>query len=204
MTVLLHFLSLYLTIIVNISCCSLKHTVVVTVTQVSQTGQAVDIVQVERTKRKQCPYEFLLCPIIRLGNPHRPSTEVNLMVSGSWGPVDHEKMMAVTGETCLHSNTDKSTLLEYFQFLATDHGQCLHQCCFCCHGLLKSLAAIPAACIRFGNRKLHYAGLRFISWQEHLFPACFGTVSITSFLFHFVLTENSLKIISTQLLEEKW
>ena len=47
------------------------------------------------------------------------------MVSGSWGPVDHEKMMAVTGETCLYSKTDKSTLLEYFQFLATDHGQCL-------------------------------------------------------------------------------
>ena len=97
MTVLLHFLSLYLTIIVNISCCNLKHTVVVMVTQVSQIGQAVDIVQVERPKRKQCPYEFLLCPIIRLGIPHRPSTEMNLMVSGSWGPMDHEKMMAVTG-----------------------------------------------------------------------------------------------------------
>jgi len=33
------------------------------------------------------------------------------------------------------------------------------------------------------------------------FPHCFGTFSISSFLFHFVLSENNLKIISAQLPE---
>ena len=45
--------------------------------------------------------------------------------------------------------------------------------------------------------RLHYAGLRFASWQEHLFPRCFGVFCISSFLSHFVLSENNLKIIST-------
>ena len=63
--------------------------------------------------------------------------------------------------------------------------------------------AIRAACKRPGNKKLHYAGLRFLSRQEHLFPHCFGTFSVSSFPFHFVFNENNLKIISTRL-PEKW
>ena len=39
-----------------------------------------------------------------------------------------------------------------------------------------------------GNKRLHYGGLRFVSRQEHLFPHCFGTFSISSFPFHFVLS----------------
>ena len=58
------------------------------------------------------------------------------------------------------------------------------------------------AVCRFENRRLHYTGLRFVSPQEHLFPRCFGTFSISSFPFHF-LNENNLKIVSTWL-PEKW
>ena len=53
------------------------------------------------------------------------------------------------------------------------------------------------------KQKFHYAGLRFVSLQEHLFPHCVGTFSISSFPFHFLLSENNLKIISTWL-PEKW
>ena len=53
------------------------------------------------------------------------------------------------------------------------------------------------------KQKLHYAGLRFVSLQEHLFPHCLGTFSISSFPLHFLLSENNLKIISTWL-PEKW
>ena len=49
----------------------------------------------------------------------------------------------------------------------------------------------------------HYAGLRIVPWQEHLFLHCFGTFSISSVLFYFVLRENNLKIILT-VLPEKW
>ena len=51
---------------------------------------------------------------------------------------------------------------------------------------------------------IFHAGLIFASWQEHLFPHCFGTFSISSFLFHFVLSENNLKITSTWLPEKWW
>ena len=39
--------------------------------------------------------------------------------------------------------------------------------------------------------------------KEHLFPHCFGTVSISSFLFHFVLSESNQKTIPTWP-PEKW
>ena len=64
-------------------------------------------------------------------------------------------------------------------------------------------ATIMAVFAQFGNERLYYARLRFVSWQEHLFPHCFGTFIIRSFSFNFVLSENNLKIISTQL-PEKW
>ena len=49
----------------------------------------------------------------------------------------------------------------------------------------------------------NYARLRFVSRQEYLSPCCFGTFSISSFLFHFVLSENIPHKMST-LLPEKW
>ena len=58
-------------------------------------------------------------------------------------------------------------------------------------------AAILVIGRRSGNRRL-----RFLSWQEHLFPHCFGTFFISSFPFHFVLSENNLTIILTWLLEK--
>ena len=67
----------------------------------------------------------------------------------------------------------------------------------------KAHMTILVICKRFGNRRLHYAGLRFIPWQEHLFSNCLGVFSIISFLFYFVLSENNLKIISTRL-PQKW
>ena len=45
--------------------------------------------------------------------------------------------------------------------------------------------------------------LRSASWQEHLFRRCFGTFSISSFLFHVIFSENNLSIISPWL-SEKW
>ena len=54
------------------------------------------------------------------------------------------------------------------------------------------------------NRRLHYAGLRFVTQQEYLFPHYFGTFPISSFPFHFVLSENNLKVILTQLPEKWW
>ena len=89
-------------------------------------------------------------------------------------------------QTCLHSNTHKSMLLFFKSHFQRRPG---------------TVAAILAVCRRSGNRRLHYAGLRFVYRQEHLFPQCFGTFSITSFPFHFVLSENNLKIISAQLPE---
>ena len=87
--------------------------------------------------------------------------------------------------THTHTHTHTQALflekLEYFRFLATDQTE----------------AAILAVC-RSGNRRLRHARLRFVSQQEHLYPHCFGTFSISSFQFHFVLSENHLKIISTQ------
>ena len=44
---------------------------------------------------------------------------------------------------------------------------------------------------------------QIVSQQEHLFPHYFGTFPISSFPFHFVLSENNLKVILTQL-PEKW
>ena len=44
-----------------------------------------------------------------------------------------------------------------------------------------------------GNKRLHYGELRFVFQQEHLFPHCFGTFSISSFPFHFVLSEKKKK-----------
>ena len=51
-------------------------------------------------------------------------------------------------------------------------------------------AATLAVSRKFGIRRVHYARHRFVSWQEHLFPHCFCTFSISSFPFHFVLSEN--------------
>ena len=70
-------------------------------------------------------------------------------------------------------------------------------------GYSKVQAAIPV-CRWFGNRRLHYARLWFVSRQEHLFPHCFGTFSISSFLSDFVLSENNLKTILTRLPEKWW
>ena len=55
-----------------------------------------------------------------------------------------------------------------------------------------AVAAILAVCRRPGNRRIHYARLRFVYWQERLFPQCFGAFSISSFPFHFVPCENNL------------
>ena len=57
-------------------------------------------------------------------------------------------------------------------------------------------AAILAVCRRFGNRRLLYASLRFVSWQELLSPYSFGTFSISFFSLQFVISENNPKIIS--------
>ena len=70
-------------------------------------------------------------------------------------------------------------------------------------------AAILAVCRRFGNRRFHYARLRFVSPQEHLFPHCFGTFAISSFAFHFVLRENnfntaSRKMTNAHILQQKY
>ena len=65
-------------------------------------------------------------------------------------------------------------------------------------GYWKVWVAILVVCRCCANRRLNYAGLRFVSQQEHLFPHCFGTFPISSFPFHFVLSENNQKIISTQ------
>ena len=54
--------------------------------------------------------------------------------------------------------------------------------------------AILAVC-----RRLHYARVRFVSRQQHLFSHCFGTFSICFFPFHFVFIEKNLKIIPTRL-----
>ena len=71
-------------------------------------------------------------------------------------------------------------------------------------GYWKVWAAVLVLCRWFRNRRLHYAGLRFVSQQEHLFLHNFGTFSISSFLFHFLLSENNLTTISTQLPESWW
>ena len=63
---------------------------------------------------------------------------------------------------------------------------------FAAMGYWKVPAPILVACRWFG---LGCAGLRFVSRQEHLFPHCFGTFSISS-LFYFVLSENNQRIIS--------
>ena len=64
-----------------------------------------------------------------------------------------------------------------------------------------------------GNKRLHYGELRFVFQQEHLFPHCFGTFSISSFQFHFVLSEKkkkkefnmaSTKIANTHTLQWKY
>ena len=60
--------------------------------------------------------------------------------------------------------------------------------------------AILAVCRRFKNRRLHSAGLRLVCQQEHLFPHCFGTFSISSFPPRFILktlqSENNFNMAS--------
>ena len=68
---------------------------------------------------------------------------------------------------------------------------------FATMGYWKFPAAILVIGRRSGKRRL-----RCLSWQEHLFPHCFGTFSISSFPFHFVLSENNPTIILTWLLEK--
>ena len=57
-------------------------------------------------------------------------------------------------------------------------------------------AARTSECTRFGNRRLHCARLRFVSWQEHLFPRCSGTFYISSLPFHSVLSEINFHMAS--------
>ena len=73
-------------------------------------------------------------------------------------------------------------------------GSTCYRCRFCSYGLLKSPSSMLAWCRRSGTRKLHYARLWFVSQQEHLFPHCFGTFSISSFC----LILFSVKIIGKQ------
>ena len=54
---------------------------------------------------------------------------------------------------------------------------------FAAVGYSKVGPAILVVCWKFV--RLHYARLRFVSPQEHLYPHCFGTVSISSVPFHF-------------------
>ena len=67
---------------------------------------------------------------------------------------------------------------------------------FAAVGYWKVGPAILVVCWKFV--RLHYARLRFVSPQEHLYPHCFGTVSISSAPFHFFLSENHLKTILTR------
>ena len=105
-----------------------------------------------------------------------------------------EKVTQKYFQTHLHSNTDKNTLyyLIYFskklEYLQT-RGSAFYQY-FCCHWLLHEEDL---------ETRLHYAGFRFVSRQEHLFPDCFGTFCISSFPISFLF---SVKIISTRLLEK--
>ena len=67
---------------------------------------------------------------------------------------------------------------------------------------------ILAVCRWSANRRFHYARLRFLSGQEHLFPHRVGTFSIRSFPFHFVPNENnfnkaSQKTANTHTLQQK-
>ena len=78
---------------------------------------------------------------------------------------------------------------EKFQFLATDQRQ-------------EWQYRQPAEDLETEDSTIVYAGLRFVSRREHLFPQCFGTFSISSFPFSF-FSENNLKIVSTWL-PEKW
>ena len=87
-------------------------------------------------------------------------------------------------QTCLHSNTDKITLskkekkiiflekLAHFQFSATDYRE-------------RQQYWQYADDLETEDSTIVYAGLRFVSRQEHLFPQCFGTFSISSFPFNF-------------------
>ena len=73
---------------------------------------------------------------------------------------------------------------------------------FAAMGYWKVPAAILVACRWFGNGRLHCAGLRFVFWQEHSFPHCFGTFSVSSSLFYFVLSENNQNNFTVA--SEKW
>ena len=70
---------------------------------------------------------------------------------------------------------------------------------FAATGYLEVQPATLAVCRRFGNRRLHQAGLRFVSQQEHLFRHYFGTLSISSFPRHFVLSENNFNMASKEM-----
>ena len=70
---------------------------------------------------------------------------------------------------------------------------------FATTGYWKAQAAILVVCRRSGNRRLHYVRLRFVSPQEQLFPHCFDSFSISSFLFHFLLSENYFNTASRKM-----
>ena len=71
--------------------------------------------------------------------------------------------------------------------------------CFDVMGYWKVWAAILVACRRFRKRRFHHPRLRFVSRQEQLFLQSFGTLSISSFPFHFVPSENNFNTSSRKM-----
>ena len=113
-------------------------------------------------------------------------------------------------QTSLHSNTDKNTLNLFWSYFLKRLWLCLKKVFIVvASAAMDDWAAILAVCRRFGNRRFHYARLRFVSPQEHLFLHCFGTFAISSFPFHFVLRENnfntaSRKMTNAHILQQKY
>ena len=88
----------------------------------------------------------------------------------------------------------------FLEKFSQTRGSAFYWCHFCRHGLLKSQSGTTGSLQKVWKQKtpLCWAQIQ----QEHLFPHCLGTFSISSFLFYFVLTENNLKIVSAQLPEK--